>query len=69
MSSKKMFYQYPDVVNIQQLCEMLGGISVKAAYRCLHDGKIAYFKLGRGFRIPKASVIAYVLEQSQMKDV
>ena len=33
MSRQEMFREYPDVVNIEQLCEMLGGVSVKAAYR------------------------------------
>ena len=55
-----MFADYPDVVNVRQLCEMLGGIGQKAAYRLLHDGCICYFKIGKGFRVPKASVIDYL---------
>ena len=35
MSRQEMFREYPDVVNIEQLCEMLGGVSVKAAYQRL----------------------------------
>lgn len=32
---EKMFAGYPDVVNVDQLREMLGGIGYKAAYgRC-----------------------------------
>ena len=53
MSRQEMFREYPDVVNIEQLCEMLGGVSVKAAYQRLHSGEIAFFRIGRGFRIPK----------------
>ena len=41
MSRQEMFREYPDVVNIEQLCEMLGGVSVKAAYQRLHSGEIA----------------------------
>ena len=37
---KVMFTEYPDVVNVQQLCEMLGGISDKTAYRLLKSGVI-----------------------------
>ena len=39
MSRQEMFREYPDVVNIEQLCEMLGGVSVKAAYQRLHSGE------------------------------
>ena len=43
MSRQEMFREYPDVVNIEQLCEMLGGVSVKTAYQRLHSGEIAFF--------------------------
>ena len=60
MSRQEMFREYPDVVNIEQLCEMLGGVSVKAAYQRLHSGEIAFFRIGRGFHIPKEDVIRFV---------
>ena len=55
-----MFTQYPDVVNISQLCEMLGGISEKTAYRLIREGKIEAFLIGRAYRIPKANVIDFL---------
>ncbi len=55
-----MFTQYPDVVNISQLCEMLGGISKKTAYRLIREGKIGAFLIGRAYRIPKANVIDFL---------
>ena len=48
-----LFSEYPDVVTVDQLCTMLGGIGTRAAYQCLHEGKIRYFRIGKGFRIPK----------------
>ena len=70
MSRQEMFREYPDVVNIEQLCEMLGGVSVKAAYQRLHSGEIAFFRIGRGVRIPKEDVIRFVRETStRIKDV
>ena len=30
---KLLFTEYPDVVNVEQMCEMLGGICDKTAYR------------------------------------
>ena len=55
-----LFAGYPDVVDINQLCEMLGGISVKTAYKILRNNEIAHLKIGRAYRIPKCHVIAYV---------
>ena len=63
---KLMFCSYPDVVNVEQLCEMLGGISSKTAYSLLRRGKIKSFIVGRRYRIPKISVLEYlgVIEKS-----
>lgn len=57
---KEMFDSYPDVVNVKQLCEMLGDIGSKSAYRLLHNGSIQFLKIGKAFRIPKSSVIAFI---------
>ena len=59
---ESVFSEYPDVVNVDQLRKMLGGIGSKAAYQLLHDGNIRYFKIGKAFRIPKVSVIRYLGE-------
>lgn len=61
----RMFAKYPDVVNIMQLREMLGGIGEKTAYQLLHDGEIRYFKIGKAFRIPKISIIEYLLRDDE----
>ena len=37
-----MFAGYPDVVNVDQLREMLGGVGYKAAYGLLYDGSIVW---------------------------
>lgn len=58
--TSELFAEYPDVVSVKQLCEMLGGIGVKAAYKCLHDGEIKCFRMGKGYRIPKKSVVEYL---------
>ncbi len=61
-----MFTEYPDVVNTDQLCEMLGGVAIKSVYRLLREGKIKAFRIGKGYKIPKVSVIEYItaLEKS-----
>lgn len=55
-----MFQDYPDVVNVVQMCEMLGGISTKTGYKLLQANKINHFKIGRAYKIPKATIIAYL---------
>ncbi|MDU2211260.1 MAG: helix-turn-helix domain-containing protein [Eubacterium sp.] len=55
-----MFQNYPDVVNVPQLCEMLGGVSTKSAYKLLHENKIKHFRIGRAYKIPKANTISYL---------
>lgn len=57
---KVVFADYPDVVNIEQLCEMLGGISAKAGYHLLKSGEIKSFTIARRYRIPKTNVIDYL---------
>lgn len=55
-----MFQQYPDVVNVSQLCEMLGEISTKTGYKLLQSNKIIHFRIGKAYKIPKSCVISYL---------
>ena len=54
------FKEYPDVVNVNQMCEMLGGISLKLGYRLLKANEIEHLKIGRAYRIPKLNIIKYL---------
>ena len=55
-----LFTKYPDVVNVQQMCEMLGGICDKTAYRLLKSGEIKSFIVGRHYRIPNLNILEYL---------
>lgn len=57
---KIMFRDYPDIVTIEQMCKMLGGISTKTGYRLLKDGTIKNFVVGRRYRIPKLYILEYL---------
>jgi excisionase family DNA binding protein len=63
-SAEKMFESYADVVNVEELCLMLGGISKKLAYRLLSGGAIKSIKIGREYRIPKNNVREYLLHST-----
>ena len=56
-----MLQGYPDVLNIEQMCEILK-ISTKTGYRLLKDGQIQNLKIGRSYRIPKAHLEAYLIK-------
>ena len=57
---KVMFTDYPEIVNVSQLQKMLG-VSRHLAYELIADKKVSALKIGHSFRIPKISVINYVL--------
>ena len=56
---KIMFADYPDIVTVAQLQEMLH-ISRQLAYDLINSGQIPALKVGNAFRIPKIRVIDYV---------
>lgn len=61
---KSMFKNYPDVINVKQLQEILGGISKKLAYHLLKNNIIKSVKIGREYKIAKADVILYLTEKN-----
>ena len=54
-----MFREYPDVVTVSQMSEMLG-ISEKSAYRLLKENCIEHSKIGRTYKIPKLHIFSYL---------
>lgn len=54
-----MFKEYPDVVDVEQMSEMIG-ISTKTAYKLLRENKIQHFKIGRTYKIPKLNILLYI---------
>ena len=61
-----MFPEYPDIVTVKELREMLG-ISRKLAYKLIDYGYIHAVKIGTAQKIPKISVINYVMEKEVKK--
>lgn len=58
-----MLRDYPDVLNIDQMCEILS-VSTKTGYALLKKGSIQHLKVGRSYRIPKAHLLTYLAIQS-----
>ena len=59
-----MFENYPDVVDVDDLCKMLGGISRTLAYRLLTDQEIRSVRIGRSYKISKICVLEYLTRTS-----
>ena len=64
MKNQRMFEDYPDVVEVDDLRRMLGGISRKLAYRLLANQEIKSVRIGRTYKIPKLCVIEYLMRVS-----
>ena len=58
-----MFTEYPDIVNIVQLKEMLG-IGSNLAYKLVRNKTIPALKVGREYKIPKRNIIYYLTNQN-----
>ena len=58
---EKKFASYPDVVRIEDLRAMLGGITEATALKILEQGNIKFFFIRRRHLIPKACIIEYLL--------
>lgn len=56
---KTVFRDYPDVVTVDQMCEMLR-ISQKTGYKLLAENHINHIKIGRTYHIPKYSLFQYM---------
>lgn len=56
-----MLDEYRDVLTVNELCEILM-IGKNSAYTLLGTHKIAAFRIGRCWKIPKVAVITYLRE-------
>lgn len=59
-----VFNEYPDIVEVELLCKMLGGISKKLAYRLLAENEIHSVRVGRSYKIPKVCIIDYLIGEN-----
>lgn len=56
----KMLKDYPDVLNVNQMCKALGGISTKTGYKLLKEKRIESIKVGREYKIAKINLIDFI---------
>lgn len=58
-----MFKDYPDVVKVDKLLEMLPKIGRNKIYSLLRNKEIFSKRIGRDYYIPKISIIRYLMEK------
>lgn len=61
-----MYDELDDILTIDQLMEMLY-IGRNTAYKLLKNSDIKCFKIGKVYKIPKQSVIDYILNKTNPK--
>ena len=59
---KMMFPDYPDIVTVDQIKQMICE-SLHLAYELINNLYISGVKIGNAFKIPKVNVINYVMDE------
>ena len=59
-----MFDLYPDILTVEQLCEAFQ-IGKNTAYVLLNSGHLKAIKMGNIWKIPKRSLIDFVIEKNK----
>jgi len=54
-----MFNNFPDIVNVQQVSEMLN-IGRSSVYTLLQNKQIRHVKIGRKYLIPKLAIVDFL---------
>lgn len=65
----EVFKDYPDVVDVKTMCEMLGGIHKSLAYRLIRSNKVKHPTFGSTYRMPKLWIIKYIQEQEKTNEI
>jgi len=59
MPSKHQLKDYPDVLDIDEMCSLIG-IGLTTGYKLIRSDKIPSKKIGRAYKILKINVVQYL---------
>jgi len=59
MSSKQQIKDYPDVLDINQMCSLIG-VGLTTGYKLIRSERIPSKKIGRVYKILKKNVVQYL---------
>ena len=54
------FKEFPDLLSIEKVCELFGGIGKRSVYQLIKSKKIKHSKIGREYRISKIHVLEFL---------
>ena len=57
--NQELFTNYPDILSVQQLMELLQ-IGKVLAYRLIEEKKVKAIKIGREYKVLKNSIIEFI---------
>ena len=60
---KILLREYPDIIKVKHLKEILPKTGKNKIYKLLQDKKIFSKRIGRDYYIPKVSVIKFLMEK------
>ena len=58
---RRKYASYPEIVNLQQFREMLGGIADSTARKLMRENRVKHYYVRTTYLIPKEWVIDYLL--------
>ena len=61
-----MLSEYPEVLTTDEAAEVLR-VGFNTLYDLLQSGKLKAYRNGRFWKIPKKSIIEYIIEQSKLR--
>lgn len=61
-----MLNQYSDIMSVPDVAEVLS-IGKNRVYELLENNTIKGFRIGRVWKIPKAAIQEYIIEQSNLR--
>ncbi len=61
-----MLNQYSDIMSVPDVAEVLS-IGKNRVYELLENNAIKGFRIGRVWKIPKAAIQEYIIEQSNLR--
>lgn len=59
MGNRMMLKDYPDVLNVTQVAEILD-VGEKSVYKLIHQNILGSVKIGKTYRIPKTALIQFL---------
>ena len=61
-----MLEEYADILTVEECCEALR-VGYNAIYELLNSGKLRGYRNGRVWRIPKAALKDYIIENAEIR--